>query len=38
MYPEGYLRQKLDNHGWQQGVDEVLDLDCTPISRILTET
>ncbi|MGE5893103.1 MAG: alpha-glucan family phosphorylase [bacterium] len=35
MYPEGYLRQKIRSDGWQEDVDEVLDRDTAPISRVL---
>jgi starch phosphorylase len=37
MYPEGYVRQKLDADGWQEGMDEVLDRDATPITRVLDD-
>ncbi|MCL4537968.1 MAG: alpha-glucan family phosphorylase [Nitrospirae bacterium] len=37
MYPEGYLRQKIRSDGWQENVDEVLDRDAAPISRVLNE-
>jgi len=35
MYPEGYLRQKIREDGWQENVDEVLDRDSAPISRVM---
>jgi starch phosphorylase len=35
MYPEGYLRQKIRADGWQDNVDEVLDRDAAPISRVM---
>ena len=35
MYPEGYLRQKIREDGWQENADEVLDRDSAPISRVL---
>lgn len=35
MYPEGYLRQKVRADGWQENVDEVLDRDAAPISRVM---
>jgi starch phosphorylase len=34
MYPEGYLRQKIREDGWQEGVDEILDRDASPIERV----
>ncbi|MDA8215583.1 MAG: alpha-glucan family phosphorylase, partial [Nitrospiraceae bacterium] len=37
MYPEGYLRQKIRADGWQENVDEILDRDAAPISRVLNE-
>lgn len=37
MYPEGYLRQKIRTDGWQETVDEMLDRDAAPISRVLNE-
>ncbi len=35
MYPDGYLRQKISADGWQENVDEVLDRDAAPITRVL---
>jgi starch phosphorylase len=35
MYPGGYLRQKINGDGWQESVDEVLDRDAAPITRVL---
>jgi starch phosphorylase len=37
MYPEGYLRQRIRADGWQESVDEILDRDTAPISRVLDE-
>jgi starch phosphorylase len=37
MYPEGYLRQKVRADGWQENIDEVLDRDAAPITRVLNE-
>lgn len=37
MYPEGYLHQKIRDDGWQENVDEVLDREASPISRVLDE-
>ncbi|MDR4505069.1 MAG: alpha-glucan family phosphorylase [Candidatus Scalindua sp.] len=35
MYPEGYFRQRIRIDGWQESVDETLDRDVTPITRVL---
>jgi starch phosphorylase len=37
MYPEGYVRQKIREDGWQEGKDEILDRDAAPISRVINE-
>jgi starch phosphorylase len=37
MYPEGYLRQKIRADGWQENVDEILDRDAAPITRVLDQ-
>jgi starch phosphorylase len=37
MYPDGYVRQKLNADGWQEGADEVLDRDAAAITRVLNE-
>jgi starch phosphorylase len=37
MYPEGYVRQKIREDGWQEGKDEILDRDAAPISRVVNE-
>jgi starch phosphorylase len=37
MYPGGYVRQQINADGWQEGVDEILDRDEAPISRILDD-
>lgn len=37
MYPEGYLRQKIREDGWQEGVDEPLERDAAPILRVLND-
>jgi len=34
MYPEGYTLQKIGEDGWQQNVDDVLDRDSAPITRV----
>jgi starch phosphorylase len=35
MYPEGYVRQRIREDGWQVSMDEILDRDAAPISRVL---
>jgi glycogen phosphorylase len=37
MYPDGYLRQRINADGWQEGADEVLDRDAAPIARVLND-
>ncbi len=37
MYPKGYLRQKINSDGWQEGDGEVIDRDAAPIQRVLNE-
>ena len=37
MYPEGYLRQKIQVDGWQENVDEILYRDAAPIERVFNE-
>jgi starch phosphorylase len=37
MYPEGYLRQRLRDDGWQEDQDEPLERDAAAISRVATE-
>jgi len=37
MYPDGYVRQQLNGDGWQESVDEVLDREAAPITRMLDE-
>ncbi len=37
MYPEGYLRQKMHDDGWQEGIDEMLDRDAAPIERVFDQ-
>ncbi|HFC11896.1 MAG TPA: alpha-glucan family phosphorylase, partial [Anaerolineae bacterium] len=34
MYPQGYFRQRLPSHGWQEAVYEQLDFDLAPISLL----
>ena len=38
MYPEGYVRQKIREDGWQEGTDEILDRDAAAITRVLNES
>jgi len=35
MYPDGYVHQKINADGWQESVDEILDRDASPITRVL---
>jgi starch phosphorylase len=35
MYPEGYTRQRIRDDGWQQDVDDGLDRDIAPITRVM---
>jgi len=37
MYPEGYVRQKIREDGWQEGTDEPVDRDASPIVRVWGE-
>ncbi|MCL4501953.1 MAG: alpha-glucan family phosphorylase, partial [Deltaproteobacteria bacterium] len=37
MYPEGYVRQRINADGWQETVDELLDRDAAPINRVLDD-
>jgi starch phosphorylase len=37
MYPEGYLSQKIRVDGWQEHVDETLERDSAPITRVLND-
>ncbi len=34
MYPEGYFHQKIREDGWQEHIDEVLDREAAPITRV----
>jgi starch phosphorylase len=38
MYPEGYVRQRIREDGWQENLDETLDREAASISRVLDET
>ena len=35
MYPGGYFQQRIRDDGWQENVDQTLDRDAAPISRVL---
>jgi len=35
MYPEGYVRQRIREDGWQDSLDETLDRDAASIARVL---
>ena len=35
MYPDGYVLQKINADGWQENVDQVLDRDTAPITRVV---
>ncbi len=37
MYPDGYVRQKIREDGWQESVDEFLDRNSAPIMRVYNE-
>ena len=37
MYPEGYVRQRIREDGWQENLDEALDRDAAPISKVFNE-
>jgi starch phosphorylase len=37
MYPEGYVQQRIREDGWQENLDQPLDRDAAPISRLLNE-
>jgi starch phosphorylase len=37
MYPEGYLKQRMNSDGWQQDDNEILDRESAPITRIVDE-
>ncbi len=35
MYPQGYLKQKIREDGWQENISEPLDREAASISRVL---
>ena len=37
MYPEGYLKQQIQEDGWQESVAEDFDREAAPISRVTDE-
>lgn len=37
MYPQGYFRQRIPSHGWQEAIYEQLDLNEAPIRPALDE-
>ena len=38
MYPQGYFRQRLPSHGWQEAEYEQLDMSRAPIVPVFDET
>ena len=34
MYPEGYVRQRIREDGWQESLDQILDRDAASVSRV----
>ncbi|MBC8414043.1 alpha-glucan family phosphorylase [bacterium] len=37
MYPAGYFRQRISSDGWQENINEVLEREAAPISRVLDD-
>lgn len=37
IYPQGYFRQRIPSHGWQEAIYEQLDMNLTPIRPVLGE-
>ena len=37
MYPQGYLKQKIREDGWQENISEPLDREAASISRVYNE-
>lgn len=37
MYPQGYFRQRVPSHGWQEAIYEHLDLNRAPIQPVLDD-
>ncbi len=38
MYPQGYFRQRIPSHGWQEAIYEQLDLNQAPIRPMLDDS
>jgi len=37
MYPQGYFRQRVPSHGWQEAVYQQLDMGIAPVMPVLNE-
>jgi starch phosphorylase len=37
MYPQGYFRQRIPSHGWQEAIYEQLDMNQAPIQLVRNE-
>jgi starch phosphorylase len=37
MYPQGYFRQRVPSHGWQEAVYQLIDIDRAPIRLVKDE-
>ncbi|MGD2049285.1 MAG: alpha-glucan family phosphorylase [Chloroflexota bacterium] len=37
MYPQGYFRQRIPSHGWQEAVYEQLDMNRAPVVQVTDE-
>jgi len=37
MYPEGYFLQRINESGWQEELEERIDKDAAPITKVLNE-
>ena len=37
MYPQGYFRQRIPSHGWQEAVYQQLDMGKAPVQPVLNE-
>lgn len=37
MYPQGYFRQRIPSHGWQEAVYQQLDISKAPVLPVLTD-
>jgi starch phosphorylase len=38
MYPQGYFRQRVPSHGWQEAVYQLIDIDRSPIQLVRDDT